>query len=101
MHLSTSQILVSPKADVFVVDTYKNMHVLQLIFKGRNVRGMTYVFKENCMYVPWQRENLIRKEMGSDSQGSLRPIPKIACATQQRLHLSPELHFKKECGCCL
>lgn len=40
------------------------------------------------MHVPWQRENLIRKEMGNDSQGSHRTKPKIAYATQQRLHLS-------------
>lgn len=57
-----------------MAEIYKNMHKLQHIFKGRNISDMTYVFKENCKYVPWQRENLIRKEMGSDSQGSHRAI---------------------------
>lgn len=45
----------------------KTWHGIQLIFNGRNITDMIYFSFRKTTCIPWERENLIRKEMRSDS----------------------------------
>lgn len=70
-----------------MAEIYKNMHKLKLIFKERNIRDM-FLKKTVCSLA---KEEPDQKENGKWLPEFTQDHTKIACATQQRLHFSPEL----------